>query len=52
MNLAGRDESRMFYCGGLVVLGRGVVAGRLGVVLGRGAAAPAAGCGGTPDLTL
>jgi len=48
----------MLYCGdcddgGLVVLGCVVVAGRLGlVVLGRGAAAPAAGCGGTPDLTL
>jgi hypothetical protein len=41
------------YCGGLVVLGRGVVdRGALGV-LGRGAAgAPAAGCAGTPDLTL
>ncbi len=43
----------MVYCGGLVVLGCGAVAGRLGlVVLGRGAPAPAAGCAGTPDLTL
>ena len=40
-------------CGGLAVLGWVVVEGRLGlVVLGRGAAAPAAGCAGTPDLTL
>ena len=50
-NLA-RGEKR--YCGGLAVLGRGVVPVRPGVVLGRGAAGtpPAAGCAGTPDLAL
>ena len=49
----GSYQEDRFYCGGLVVLGRGVVdRGVLGV-LGRGAAGAAAdGCAGTPDLTL
>jgi hypothetical protein len=42
------------YCGGLVVLGRGVVVPERGTVLGRGAVGgpPAAGCAGTPDFAL
>jgi len=46
-----RWEDEAVYWGGLVVLGR-VVRGVVVLGCGVAGAAPAAGCGGTPDLAL